>query len=140
MPVNITPEEFQEKHARRLKAATEDMRRGVERVSEAPGKKAAEKVDKWVAAITSSETQQKWARRVASVSLDDWKQKMISKGIGRVAAGIDAAAPKTIEFATKLIEHQNRGLTALERMPDLTLEDSVNRAATWIRHMANFKR
>jgi len=38
-----------------------------------------------------------------------------------------------------LIDHQNAGLVTLEKMPDLTLEDSINRMAAWTRHMANLK-
>jgi len=37
----VTPDEFVEKHARRLKGAVEDMRRGVEKVTSAPTAAAA---------------------------------------------------------------------------------------------------
>ena len=140
MPVKLTAQEFQEKHARRLKAAVEDIRAGVERVTEAPGLAAAAKVDKWHAAISSQDTKDKWKRRVAATTLDDWKDKMINKGVGRIAAGIDGAQDKVIDFAEKLITHQNTGLVTIEKMPDLTLEDSISRATAWIRHMSNFKR
>ncbi len=138
--VKLTAQEFQEKHARRLKAAVPDIQAGVQRVTEAPGVKAAEKVDKWHAAISAQETKEKWARRVASVSVDEWKTHMLNKGVPRIAAGIDGAAAKVVEFAEKLITHQNAGLVAIDRMPDLTLEDSINRATTWIRHMSQFTR
>jgi hypothetical protein len=138
--VKLTAQEFQEKHARRLKAAVPDIQAGVNRVTEAPGVKAAEKVDKWHAAISAQETKDKWQRRVASVSVDQWKSHMLSKGVPRIAAGIDGAADKVVEFAEKLIAHENAGLVQIERMPDLTLEDSISRATTWIRHMSNFKR
>lgn len=138
MTVKLTAEEFQEKHARRLKAAVEDMRAGVTRVTEAPGRKAAAKKAKWIAALSDPRTQDKWARRVAAVTVDEWKAAMIDKGINRVAAGIDGAKEKVIEFANKMIPHMNSGLSELETMPDLTLEDSVSRASYWIRHMAKF--
>lgn len=140
MPVKLTAEEFAEKHARRLKGAVEDVRKGVERVTEAPGIKAAAKQAKWAAKLGEKITQDKWGRRVASVTLEEWKRKTLNKGIGRIPAGIDEAHDKVVEFAGKLIEHQNAGLGAIEKMPDLTLEDSVARATTWIRHMAKFKR
>lgn len=139
MAVKLTSAEFQEKHARRLKAAVEDMRAGVARVTEAPGRKAAEKKQKWIARLSDPATQDKWARRVAAVTVDEWKDSMLNKGINRVAAGIDGAKAKVIAFADAMIPHQNTGLTELEKMPDLTLEDSVNRASFWIRHMAKFK-
>lgn len=139
MAVKLTAEEFQEKHARRLKAAVEDMRAGVARVTEAPGRKAAAKKIKWVAAMADPRTQEKWARRVAAVTVEEWKDAMINKGINRVAAGIDGAKGKVIAFAEKMIPHMNSGLSELDTMPDLTLEDSVSRASYWIRHMAKFQ-
>lgn len=138
MAVKLTAEEFQEKHARRLKAAVEDMRAGVARVTEAPGRAAAAKKSKWVAKLSEPAVQEKWARRVAAVTLVEWQDAMINKGINRVAAGIDGAKGKTIAFAEKMIPHMNSGLVELDTMPDLTLEDSVSRAGFWIRHMAKF--
>lgn len=138
--VKLTAAEFREKHARRLKGAVDDIRLGVDRVVDAPGVKAAAKKDKWIQNLSKQETVDKWARRVAAVPLDDWKAKMINKGIGRIAAGIDAAAPKVEEFAEKLIAHQNTGLAKIDAMPDLTLEDSIQRMSTWTRHMTTFKR
>lgn len=138
--VKLTAAEFREKHARRLKGAVDDIRLGVERVTEAPGAKAALKKDKWIQNLSKQETVDKWARRVASVTLEDWKNQMVNKGIGRIAAGIDAAAPKVEEFAEKLIAHQNTGLAKIDGMPDLTLEDSIQRMSSWTRHMSTFKR
>lgn len=140
MAVKLNAQQFREKHARRLKAAVDDIREGVQRVQEAPGKKAAAKKDKWIQNLSKQETVDKWARQTASVTLEDWKDKMINKGVGRIAAGIDGAAAKVEDFAEKLIAHENQGLQQLEQMPDLTLEDSIQRASAWIRHMSNFKR
>lgn len=140
MAVKLTPEQFQEKHARRLKGAIDDVRMGVERVTEAPGAKAAAAQQKWIAKLSEKSVQDKWARQVGGVSLEEWKSKTLNKGVGRIAAGIDEAAPKVIEFAAKLIDHQNRGLSQIDKMPDLTLEDSIARATTWMRHMSKFKR
>jgi hypothetical protein len=139
MPVKVNAQQLTEKWQRRLKGAIEDMRTGVQRVSEAPGAKAAAKADKWQAAISDSRTKAKWARRVGGVSLDDWKKAMLEKGLSRIASGVDGATPKMVRFAGQLIEHQNAGLVALEKMPDLTLEDSINRMAAWTRHMANLQ-
>jgi len=137
--VKLTAAEFQEKHNRRLKASVPDIQAGVQRVTEAPGAKAAEKVEKWHAAISAQETKDKWKRRVAAVSVDEWKAHMLNKGVPRIAAGIDGAAAKVVQFAEKLISHENAGLVEIETMADLTLEDSINRATWWIRHMSNFQ-
>jgi hypothetical protein len=136
----VDADQFVEKHARRLKGAMEDMRRGVERVTEAPTAKAARKVDKLKANWLKAVDEGKWARRLNSVSLDEWKSKMIEKGIPRVSAGIDAAADKVRAFAQELLPHIDAGKAAIEKMPDVTLEDNIQRMTAFIRHMAKFKR
>jgi len=139
MAVRLTPEQLAAKWGNRLKGASEDIRQGVERVQEAPGRKAAAKVDKWVARLTDPATRRKWQNRVGAVSVDDWKNAIISKGIPRIAQGVDAAQPKMVRFAEQLIPYQNNLLTEIERMPDITLEDSINRMTAWIRGMAKFE-
>lgn len=136
----LTPKEFQEKHNRRLKAATEDMRLGVERVTESPTLKAAAKADKMRAEIVRSIDSGKWAAGLKRVTLEDWKSKMINKGVSRVAAGIDEAAPKVEAFAAELLPHIDAGKAAIDKLPDITLDDSINRMTTFTRHMAKFVR
>ena len=136
----LTPKEFQEKHNRRLKAATEDMRLGVERVTESPTAKAAAKADKMRTNILKAIDDGKWAAGLKRVTLEDWKSKMINKGVGRVAAGIDEAADKVEEFAGKLLPHIDAGKAKIDKLPDVTLEDSIQRMTAFTRHMATFKR
>lgn len=136
----VTPEEYQEKHARRLKGSIEDMRRGVERVTESPTAKAAGKKEKMRAGINKALDDGKWERGLKRVSLDDWKSTMINKGLGRVAAGVDGAKEKTIAFAAELLPFQDSLKAKVKDMPDVTLEDNLNRMTTYVRGMAGFKR
>lgn len=137
--VRLTATEFREKHARRTKAAVGDMAEGVKRVTEAPGKAAAAKEGKMKQNLMAAIDSGKWKERVAAVPLDEWQQKMLTKGVGRVAAGIDEAGDKVEKFASQLISHQNSALGKINAMPDMTIEDSVSRASTWIREMAKFQ-
>lgn len=136
----LTPDEFVDKHARRLKGATEDIRRGVERVTESPTAKAAAKKDKMKANLVAALDSGKWERGLKRVTLEDWKGKMIDKGVGRIAAGIDAAAPKVRAFASELLPHIDKVQAEIKSMPDVSLEDNINRMTTFIRGMAKFKR
>ena len=140
MPVKLTPQEFQEKHARNLKASVPDIRAGVLRVTDSPTEKAAAAQNKMLARLTEAVSSGKWAAGLRRVSLEEWKDKTLNKGIGRIAAGIDAAAPKVVAFATDLIAFENTLMSRIETMPDLTLEDSIQRATEWIRGMAKFER
>lgn len=135
----LTPEQAQEKHARRLKASLEDMRHGAQQVTVAPGEMAAKKEDKMRAGIINAIDSGKWARKVSGVTLQEWKDAYINKGLGRVSAGIDAASDKTQAFFRQLFAYQDNLKGSLEGMPDLTLEDSIQRMVTWVRGMSEFK-
>ena len=136
----LTATEFQEKHARRLKAAVEDVRRGIDRVTENPTEKAAAKQDKMLTNLTASVTSGKWAAGLKRVTLEDWKRKARDIGVNRIAAGIDGAKEKVISFAEVLLPHIDRGVEKIKGMPDITLDDSINRMTTFIRHMSELKR
>lgn len=136
----LTPEQFREKHARRLKASVEDIRSGVARVTESPTAKAASKVDKMRTNLLKALDSGKWAQRLKAVSLEEWKRKMTDVGINRIAAGIDAAAEKVEDFAAQLLPFQDKLSKDIERMPDVTLEDNINRMTTFIRGMAKFSK
>ena len=137
--ITITPEQFVEKHSRRLKGALEDMRHGVEGVTSAPGAAAAKKLDKMRAGIVRSLDDGTWARRVGAVTLEEWKKSMLEKGLNRVAAGVDGSAGKVQAFATQLLSHEATLQAEVSKLPDLTLEDSVSRMTTWVRGMAKFE-
>lgn len=136
----LTATEFQEKHARRLKAAVEDVRKGIDRVTENPCEKAALKQDKMLTNLTASVQSGKWAAGLKRVDLESWKRAARDIGVNRIAAGIDGAKAKVISFAEILLPHIDRGQEKIKTMPDITLDDSINRMTTFIRHMATMKR
>lgn len=138
--VRLTATEFREKHAKRTKGAISDLKLGVQKVTEAPGKAAAAKVDKMRAKLLEKIDDGTWAERTAAVTLDEWQNAMLTKGAGRVSEGIDGAADKVEAFAEQLIAHENALLGDIADMPDLTLEDSISRARAWIEGMAKFKK
>jgi len=136
----LTAVEFQEKHARRLKAAVEDVRKGIDRVTENPCEKAAAKQDKMLTNLTAAVTSGKWAAGLKRVSLEDWKKNARDIGVNRIAAGIDGAKAKVIGFAEQLLPHIDREKAKIASMPDVTLDDNINRMTSFVRGMAAFKR
>lgn len=136
----LTPDEFVDKHARRLKGSIDDMRRGIERVTVAPTQQAAGKKDKMLARLTQSVNDGKWEAGLKRVTLDDWKSSMIEKGLVRVSGGIDKAAPKVRDFASQLLPHIDNVKAQVDKMPDLTIEDSINRMNAFTRGMAKFRK
>jgi len=136
----VTPSEFAEKHNRRLKAALPDMEAGIKKVAKAPTEQAAAKQEKMKQRLIARIDDGTWANRLRAVGLEEWREKAITKGIPRVSAGIDAAREKVENFASQLLPHIDAGRAAIEKMPDITLEDSINRMSTFVRHMAKFKK
>ena len=138
--ITITPQQFAEKQARNLINSTEDIKRGVEAVDVCPTHLTDSQLQKmqnnFVEAMTSGKTK----RRMHAVTLAEWKNATITKGIGRIAAGITAAKSKVEAFASELLTYEQAGLDKITNMPAVTFEDSVNRMVAWSRHMKDFKR
>jgi hypothetical protein len=136
----LSPKQFQEKHNRRLKGALEDIRTGVDNVTESPTAKAAKKAEKMRANLIEAIDSGKWANRLNAVTLDQWKEKMRDVGVGRISQGIDAASDKVVAFAEELLPFIESRQNEIKKMPDVTLEDNINRMVTFIRGMSKFER
>lgn len=136
----LTAAEFQEKHARRLTAAVPDVQKGVDKVTVNPCELAAAKQDKMLAGVTAAVQDGRWAAGLKRVSLEDWKKKTRDVGAQRIAAGIANAKAKVIAFAEQLLPHIDKGQALIKSMPDLSLEDNIQRMVSFTRHMASFKR
>ncbi len=136
--VRVNATEFADKWGRRLQGATEDVRKGIERVTEAPGAKAAAQRNKWAQKLSSSEVQDKWARKVSNVSLSDWKKAALDKGVGRIAAGVQGAKSKMQAFGQALIPALESAKAEIDSMPSTTLEDNIARMNAHTRRMAEF--
>lgn len=135
----LTPEEYAAKHAQRLKASTEDIRRGIDRVQTAPGARAVQQQDKLVARFQDAVQSGRWAKATRAVSLTDWQNAAKDKGIGRIAAGIDAAQPKQAAMAARLLAAVDAAAAKSNALPSTTLEDNINRMATFAREMSKAK-
>jgi len=135
-----TAAQVAEKWNRRLKGSTQDIEAGVQAVSESPTAKAARKADKMRAKVVESIDSGKWASGLNRVTLEDWKNKTTRKGIPRIAQGADEAVPKMQAFMGELLPHIEAVKAEVAGMPDMTLEDSLNRMNTFIRGMSRFRR
>ena len=93
-----------------------------------------------LANLTAAVNDGRWEKGLKRVSLEDWKTKTRDVGVGRIAAGIQAASAKVVAFAEELLPHIDAGQAKLANMPDITLEDNIARMSTFVRHMANMKR
>lgn len=135
----VTPQEYAEKWSRRLKGSTEDIRRGIDKVTEAPGVRAAKAKDRMLAKLVEAINDGTWESQVSKVSLEDWKAKAKDKGIARIAQGVDAASSEQVSMAEKLLPIVDAAAAKAKAMPKVSLEDSINRMTTFVREMAKNK-
>lgn len=138
MPVRATSAGATAKWVSNLSSATERMKTGSERVTTAPGQLAAAAADKWIARVTAAK--QKFATNVAKVTLQEWQNAYQNIGIPRVAQGAQQKQAKVEAFMSEFLPYLQTGVAQIDKMPSVTLEDSIARATAMIRYNAKFKK
>lgn len=136
----MTGAEYAQKWGTNLKSSSDSIVRGVEAVTKAPTLSAAEKQDKMLANLKKSVESGKWAAGLKRVTLAEWQSAMKERGIPRISGGVDGAQDRMALFGEELMAYQSTLSATIAKMPDVTLEDSINRAVAQIRGMSNFKR
>ena len=135
----VTPEQYAEKQARNLKNSLPDIRMGIERVSSAPGQKAAAAQQRMKDNLNKSIDDGRWAKKVAGVSLEEWKTAALNKGVDRIASGIDSAHDKQVQMAGRLLAAVDQSASKVRAMPKGTLQDSIARITAFVTDMSKFK-
>jgi hypothetical protein len=133
---NLDPQAATSKWVTNLSGATTAITAGVNAVTEAPGVAAAKQVNVWLQRIQQS--QQKWAKNVAAVSLTEWQDSMTKLGIPRIAQGAQEKQGKYAAFATKFFPYLQQGVNQVKAMPKGTLAASIARATAMIQHNAAY--
>ena len=135
----LTPEQYAEKQARNLKNSLPDIRAGIERVSTAPGVAAAAAQTRMKDNLNRSIDDGRWAAKVRGVTLEEWKNAALNKGVDRIAAGIDQAHDKQVQMAGRLLAAVDSSAAKSNAMPKGTMQDSIARMTTFVEDMHKFK-
>lgn len=135
-----SPTQIAQNWQRGLANSTEKMKQGIQAVSVAPTAKAAARVDAMVAGVQRAAAEGKIQAGLMRVSLQDWQQAMLQKGVTRVASGAQAAVGKFEGFMAQFLPHLEAGMRALDNMPRGDLEQNLARANALARHNATFRR
>ena len=133
------PKIIARKQVDRLKGATAAMEEGVKNVTRNPAEEAIKKKDKMRANILRAIDNGTWEAGLRSVTLEGWKQDMLTRGIPRVGEGAEQSIGKIEEFHTQQQAYLESYLPNLRAMPDLTLQDNINRAVANIQAMSKFR-
>lgn len=137
--VTLSANDISEKWNRNIKNAVTDIQAGIDRVTESPMTKAVAKQDKMKANLVKAIDNGSWANGMNKVTLSDWKTKTKTKVGERLGSGADAAMSKRKAFDNWLVNRINAVLPNINQMPDMTLQDSINRMTTMVTHMAGEK-
>jgi hypothetical protein len=124
------------KWQQRLSGAGTAITDGVNAVREAPGAKAAQQVDVWLANLNAA--RDKWVRNTSAVTVDQWRNAMITKGIPRISAGATAAVPKMTQFMQQWLPHAEQVRASLP--PRETIDQNYQRALLQMQGNHNFVR
>lgn len=124
--------------ANRLAASTAKIQRGVMNVTQSPTQKAAASEQKYLMGVQNGVG--KWKRGLNAVSLQDWQKQTIEKGVSRIGQGAQAATTKMARFYDKLLPFQESLKSQVDSMPNLTIDDSINKMIAWTRGMAKFEK
>lgn len=120
-----TGQEVAARWRERLSGARAKITAGVEGVQRAPGESAAAQVEKWAANTLAAKN--KWAQNVKSVTLAEWRQAMIEKGIPRIAQGAQAAEDRMTQFFDALLPLTARIKEEVRKMPKSNIDESLAR-------------
>ncbi len=124
-----------------MQNATQRIQAGVNNVTVAPTQVAAAAADRMLAGIQRAVSSGKWQASLQAVSLQDWKQAMLDKGVNRIAQGAAAAKPKMQAFLSQFLPYVQQGVQQLDAtMPRGDTEQNINRAIFMMRHNAAFRK
>lgn len=126
----LTATQVSDKWLANFQNATTSMTNGVNSVNTAPGQLAAAQAALWLQRLQAS--QNKWATRVAAVSLADWKNAMITLGIPRAQAGAAAKQGNYTNFITSYMTFLSGQVPTIRSMPKGTLASGLARSNAMI--------
>jgi hypothetical protein len=93
----------------------------------------------WQAKVSSTDTANKWEQALRNVGFQGYLYGVKTKGVNRFPQGVDAGTVYMQQFMSQFLPHVAAGLSQVYRLPKTNIEESINRAATMIRHNAKFR-
>lgn len=128
---NVDPNTLAQTWANNLGGAASRMQAGAQALQTAPGQAAAAQQATWLANVTASAN--RWAQNVAAVSLQQWQQAFINKGVPRVATGAQAAQANFSAILGRILATER---TIVAQLPARgNLDANIARSAAFARAM-----
>lgn len=137
MARRLDPTQAAANWATALGQAGNKIQQGVQAVTEAPGVKAARNAQAYVNGVNQNVN--KWQRKVAAVSLGDWVNATLTKGVPRIASGAQAAQPKFASALGPLFQYMSSGLGQIDNMPNDSPAARDARMLQWAQYMRGYQ-
>lgn len=138
MPKN-TPAEVAAKWKSRTQSASPEYIKGIQGVTVNPAQKAIAAKDKMVANFQQAMADGRYEQGLADQTLQGWQQKSINKGATRIAAGVQEAEQRQVQFYSGFLPAQAQITAGTDQMPSTTLEDRIQRMVNQVRQTATLK-
>lgn len=135
-----SPQDAVKKWSQNLSNARPAIEAGVRAVTVAPTQSAANKVDKYQAGVQRAVESGKYQRGLQAVTLQQWQQAMINKGVSRLQNGVKEGESKVLAFMTEFLPYAQRVSDTVRAMPDTTEADREQRMLTNVRELRKFQR
>lgn len=136
----LDPQKWTQKQVARTSAASGDYAEGIRSTDKDPMALATAAIPKWKIRVNEADTEKKLRAGLGRVTKGQWQDAAINKGASRLGPGIQAAAPKVLDFATQMSSHIQQGLSTIEKMPSTTYEERKARATAMMDHNHKFQR
>jgi len=136
----ITPQQASQKLGNGIRNGSTAYTNGVNAVQTAPSQLAIAKKSKWVQAMTDPKTHDRWEAGLGRISLTDWKSAASGVGAQRFAQSADKAQTNYQEFATDFFPFLASVQSQVNAMPDVTLDERINKAVQNMRLISNYTR
>jgi hypothetical protein len=122
-----------------MQQATAKITAGVQATTQSPTAAAAAAVNFWQQQVSSPKAANNFVKGLNKVSLQDWQQAMLNKGVNRVGSGAAAAQSKFQTFMSAFLPFIQNVAAQVRAMPKTTLEDRIARMVAQVRGAAQFQ-
>lgn len=134
-----SPQQVAQKWTQNLSASTQSIQAGVQGVTVSPTQLAAANPEGYLAGIQRAVSSGKWQNKLQAVSLQQWQQAMVTKGIPRIQTGAQAGQPKMLAFMQNFLPYVQQAKQQLASTPRGSLAQNQQRMIQWSNLMSQYK-
>lgn len=135
-----TPQEAARRWAANTKAAKKSYEAGIRAVTSSPMEKAASKAQQYADGVARAVSEGRYQAGLRSVSIQQWQDAALGKGLARLDSGVTAAEPKMLAFQSEVLPFIQQVQNTVRNMPNNTEEERDQRMLANARLMRGFRR